>query len=278
MAESIPDEAELVRRTRHGDVAAFRELVATHAEPLWRCARALCRDDHEAEDLAQETLVAAWRSLARFDESRRLSTWLYGILHHRFLKPRRKPRPVASGEDQPADRPGRETPPTVATERPATATATNAAIVYWQAFALLPEPLAEPEKAKSEAAIANPAAPVTVDLAPIVAEFNDLLGGLRRAARVAACDWNLDYDAGAECLLVHLDRARVISKAALLRARPEFAAGKIDEGVADVIAVLKLARDCGSSPLMVSLLVGGVKAEETNSRCQRLLKAVKAKR
>jgi hypothetical protein len=75
-----------------------------------------------------------------------------------------------------------------------------------------------------------------------------------------------------------LDKARVTSKAALLRAWLEFAAGKIDEAVADVIAVLKLARDCGSSPLMGSLLVGGVKAEETNSRRQRLLQAVKAKR
>lgn len=128
VAKSIPDEAELVRRTRHGDVAAFRELVATHAEPLWRCARALCRDDHDAEDLAQETLVEAWRSLARFDESLRFSTWLYGILRHRFLKARRKPRPVASGEDQPADRPGRETPPTVAAEQVEEARLVQAAV------------------------------------------------------------------------------------------------------------------------------------------------------
>jgi hypothetical protein len=58
--------------------------------------------------------------------------------------------------------------------------------------------------------------------------------------------------------LVHLGKARAISKAALLLARLEFEAGKTDEAVADVIAVLKLARDCGSSPLMVSVLVGGV--------------------
>lgn len=65
----------------------------------------------------QETLVEAWRSLARLDESLRFSTWLYGILCQRFLKARRKSRPVASEEDQPADRPGRETPPTVAAEQ-----------------------------------------------------------------------------------------------------------------------------------------------------------------
>jgi RNA polymerase sigma-70 factor (ECF subfamily) len=128
VAESIPGEAELVRRSRQGDVAAVRQLVATHAEPLWRCARALCRDDHEAEDLTQETLVEAWRSLTRFDESRQFSTWLYGILRHRFLTARRKPRPVASGEGQAADRPGRETSPPVAAERAEEARLVQAAV------------------------------------------------------------------------------------------------------------------------------------------------------
>ena len=50
---------------------------------------ALGKDGHWAEDLAQETLVEAWRSLARFDGRCRFSTWLYGILRHRFLKGRR---------------------------------------------------------------------------------------------------------------------------------------------------------------------------------------------
>ena len=113
-----------------------------------------------------------------------------------------------------------------AAEKPAAATAPNAAVVYWQACALLPEPLAEPEETKYEAAVANPAAPVTDDLRPSVAKFNNSLGQLHRAARIAACDWNPDYDAGIECFIPHLGKARTLSKAALLRARLECAAGR----------------------------------------------------
>ena len=50
---------------------------------------ALGKDSHWADDLVQETLIEAWRSLARFDGRCRFSTWLYGILRHRFLKGRR---------------------------------------------------------------------------------------------------------------------------------------------------------------------------------------------
>lgn len=83
------DEHELIDRAKAGDASAFRQLAGQHADPLWRCALALSRDGHWAEDLVQETLVEAWRSLERFDGRCRFSTWLYGILRHRFLKGRR---------------------------------------------------------------------------------------------------------------------------------------------------------------------------------------------
>ncbi len=83
------DEHELIDRAKAGEASAFERLAGLHAAPLWRCALALGKDSHWAEDLAQETLVEAWRSLARFDGRCRLSTWLYGILRHRFLKGRR---------------------------------------------------------------------------------------------------------------------------------------------------------------------------------------------
>ena len=83
------DEHELIDRAKAGEASAFERLAGQHAAPLWRCALALGKDQQWAEDLVQETLVEAWRSLARFDGRCRFSTWLYGILRHRFLKGRR---------------------------------------------------------------------------------------------------------------------------------------------------------------------------------------------
>ena len=83
------NERELIDRAQAGEAIAFERLAEQHAAPLWRCALALGKDSHWAEDLVQETLVEAWRSLARFDGRCRFSTWLYGILRHRFLKGRR---------------------------------------------------------------------------------------------------------------------------------------------------------------------------------------------
>lgn len=79
-------ENELIRLVQAGDVGAFQRLAELHTESLYRSALVMSRDRHKAEDIVQETLIEAWRSLGRFDSRCRFSTWLYGILRHRFLK------------------------------------------------------------------------------------------------------------------------------------------------------------------------------------------------
>ena len=61
------DSPNLVARARAGDGESFCLLCAPLQDRLLRQAFALCRDETLAQDLAQETLIAAWRSIGRYD-------------------------------------------------------------------------------------------------------------------------------------------------------------------------------------------------------------------
>jgi len=85
-APQTEEESELVALSQEGDVAAFSRLMQGHQSHLVAQALAFCGDPHQARDLAQETMVAAWKSLARFDGSCRFFTWLYAILLRQHRK------------------------------------------------------------------------------------------------------------------------------------------------------------------------------------------------
>jgi RNA polymerase sigma-70 factor, ECF subfamily len=86
-----PDDAELLRRVYDGDQAAFRTLVDRHGRYLTGIALALCdRNLADAEDLVQETFVAALTSRFRGESSAR--TWLVQILVRRSALLRRTRR------------------------------------------------------------------------------------------------------------------------------------------------------------------------------------------
>ncbi len=90
-AES-PGNDELLARARAGDAQAFCQLATRHEQRLLQQATGLSRDWSAAEDLVSETLVEAWRSLARYNGTCRLSTWLFAILLHRHQKHLRRAR------------------------------------------------------------------------------------------------------------------------------------------------------------------------------------------
>jgi RNA polymerase sigma factor (sigma-70 family) len=86
----VGDEAGLIERARAGDQRAFAALVEPHRTMLTAVCYRIVGDDGAAEDALQETLVAAWRHLDRFQGRSKFSTWLYRIAHNAALASARK--------------------------------------------------------------------------------------------------------------------------------------------------------------------------------------------
>lgn len=72
-------EKELIARAQAGDRAAFGALVREHGNEVYTLARRLVGDPHLAADIAQETLIRAWKALPNFRGDAALSTWLHRI-------------------------------------------------------------------------------------------------------------------------------------------------------------------------------------------------------
>jgi RNA polymerase sigma-70 factor (ECF subfamily) len=94
------NEADLVRAAQGGDPAAFAEIVRRYQRAVYRVAYALTRNDSDADDLAQEAFVRAYRALGRFRAGEPLYPWLSRIVTNLAfsLFRRRKRRPETSLE------------------------------------------------------------------------------------------------------------------------------------------------------------------------------------
>ncbi len=88
------DEA-LFTACRDGDEAPFRVLVDRHARLVRRLALNILGDEHEAEDVAQDAFVAAWRARERWSPEARFTTWLHRIAVNRAIDRYRGRRAVA---------------------------------------------------------------------------------------------------------------------------------------------------------------------------------------
>ena len=92
-------DAQLVERALAGDDAALSALFERHLKPLYAFVRRFLGDDAEAEDVAQDAMVKAWRSLATFDVARNFRTWLFRIARNAAIDRVRKRKPSVSLDD-----------------------------------------------------------------------------------------------------------------------------------------------------------------------------------
>src|SRR5690349_19499651 len=81
MTVGLPNESDgvLAKRALSGERAAFNILVRRYQDPLYRFIRRYVGDADEAYDLLQETMIAAWQALGRYDPERPALAWLRSI-------------------------------------------------------------------------------------------------------------------------------------------------------------------------------------------------------
>jgi RNA polymerase sigma-70 factor (ECF subfamily) len=88
----LPDD-QIVSRVLAGQTALFEVLMRRHNERLYRAARAILRDESEAEDVMQQAYVNAYSHLRQFDGRSSFSTWLTRIaVHEALARARRRGR------------------------------------------------------------------------------------------------------------------------------------------------------------------------------------------
>lgn len=108
------EELRLIRRVQAGETEAFEDLVRAHEKTVYNLALRMTGNAQDAEDMAQEAFLKAYRSLADFRGESKFSVWLYRIVSNVCLDHLRRQsrRPTASltaedeeGEEQQWDVP-----------------------------------------------------------------------------------------------------------------------------------------------------------------------------
>jgi RNA polymerase sigma factor (sigma-70 family) len=84
-ATDVEDDVSVVRRVLTGDPMAFAFLMRRFNRRLYRLARAIVRDDAEAEDALQEAYLNAYRCLRQFRGDSSLATWLSRLVVNECL-------------------------------------------------------------------------------------------------------------------------------------------------------------------------------------------------
>jgi RNA polymerase sigma-70 factor (ECF subfamily) len=100
-------DPDLVERLRRREPETLQRVVDDNARRLYRAARGMGLAAAEAEDVVQEVFLTFLTTLGRFEGRSSVSTWLFGILHHKVQDRRREQargRQMTSIDDETLDR------------------------------------------------------------------------------------------------------------------------------------------------------------------------------
>ena len=97
------EHTELLGRARSGDPLAFEQLIRPHLDSIRRFALSFAKNAVDADDLAQDALIKAFRSFHTYDGAAALPTWLYTVARSTFLDSRRSRLHKARGREHQLD-------------------------------------------------------------------------------------------------------------------------------------------------------------------------------
>lgn len=125
----------------------------------------------------------------------------------------------------------------------------NAALVYWQAFALMPA-LSEAET-KIRDGVFEHTRPLDEEARKIILKSGEAMQYLHRASKFDKAAWGIAWEGGPYALLPHLSKARELTRLAELRARARFEDGEPQKAIEDLLAAMRMGRQVGRDGVIV---------------------------
>lgn len=95
----MKDQEKIIARARRGDADAFEQLVVAYRDQVFRLALRMCGSEADADEVAQEAFLSAWKALPNFRGESQFSTWLYQLTTHAAIDlMRREKRQIAADD------------------------------------------------------------------------------------------------------------------------------------------------------------------------------------
>ncbi|MDP9048423.1 MAG: RNA polymerase sigma factor [Bacteroidota bacterium] len=97
--QSKLSDIELIEQTLAGNQSAYTDLVKRHQRFVFTLAMRFAKGREDAEEIAQDTFIKAYRSLSSFQQNSKFSTWLYSIVYTTAMTSLRKKRVATDSID-----------------------------------------------------------------------------------------------------------------------------------------------------------------------------------